>query len=74
LSWSRADLGLWRVAIGIDAPHRAQSIKQLEFTQRDTDFDGVRGEDALKLLPAEEAESWRSYWRDVATLIADHSK
>ncbi len=36
----------------------------------DTDLAGVRDEEALKMLPAEEAERWRAVWRDVRTSLA----
>jgi len=57
--------------MALDATQRAQAIKQLQYAQHDTDFDGVRGDDALKLLPEAEAETWRSYWREVAEPIAN---
>jgi hypothetical protein len=35
----------------------------------DPDFDGVRSEAALNALPVDEAGSWRTLWRDLATVL-----
>jgi hypothetical protein len=41
----------------------------LQHWRRDTDLATVRDTEALKKLPAEEQESWRKLWADVADLL-----
>ena len=47
------------------APEILQSMRNWE---HDTDFNGLRGAEALAKLPADERADWQRLWDDVATL------
>jgi tetratricopeptide (TPR) repeat protein/serine/threonine protein kinase len=70
LAWLRQDLTAWRAWLGREpAEARAPLIKHVENWQDDADLAGVRGADALKILPADERQSWQQLWSDVAGLL-----
>ena len=48
-------------------------IRCLKRFQVDGDFAGVR-DDALKTLPAEQAESWRQLWEQVQATLKQFDK
>jgi serine/threonine-protein kinase len=71
LDWLRADLDAW-CALLEKEPDKARPvvIQKLQHWQRDPDFNGVRGPDALARLPEAEREGWRKLWDDVAATLA----
>ena len=67
--WLRADLALWmKRIIGSGPDDRAVAAKGLQHWQEDSDLAGVRDQDALAKLPADEQEAWRKLWTDVDAL------
>jgi hypothetical protein len=55
--------------------HRCNDVRpgiaqQLAHWLKDTDFNGVRGHDALAKLPEAERQPWRTLWADVAATLA----
>jgi hypothetical protein len=70
LSWLRADLALRRAQLDSGKAADRQEVQaKMRHWQQDTDFAGVRGEQALASLPQEERLAWASLWRDVAALL-----
>jgi tetratricopeptide (TPR) repeat protein len=71
LDWLRAELVtlIWGLADG-PAETAKEVIVQLRHWQQDSDFAGVRGDDALAKLPADERAAWQKLWADVADLLA----
>jgi serine/threonine protein kinase/WD40 repeat protein len=67
LAWLRADLQLWTKQLAGDAAKDTRRV--LEHWQRDSDFIDVRGEEAIKRLPAAEQAQWRALWTEVAELL-----
>jgi serine/threonine protein kinase/tetratricopeptide (TPR) repeat protein len=68
LVWLRAHLDHWRVELEKDSEKfRAGIQKEMQRWQKDSDFDGVRG-DALAKLPEAERQAWQALWDDVAAL------
>ncbi len=53
-------------------PDKARAVARQKIQQwlSDTDFNGVRGPDALAKLPAAEREPWRQLWADIAETVA----
>jgi tetratricopeptide (TPR) repeat protein len=47
---------------------RAKIQEDLQHFQKDTDFNGVRGESALAKLPERERQEWQALWREVEEL------
>jgi hypothetical protein len=43
---------------------------RMQHRLKDSDFAGVRGEEALAKLPEEERPAWRKLWADVAEMLA----
>jgi len=69
-AWLRADLEQWsKQREGGNAEDRQVMRDTLVNWQRDTDLAGVRDAAALKNLPAQEQESWRKLWADIAELV-----
>jgi serine/threonine-protein kinase len=70
LDWLWADLVQWRKRLQAGKPQeQAAAVQTLADWQKDTDQAGVRDEQALAGLPAEEAAAWRKLWADVADLL-----
>jgi tetratricopeptide (TPR) repeat protein len=71
LDWLRADLAAYTNLIaGTNLQTPALVRQRLQDWQRDTDFRGVRGDDALAHLPEAERPAWRALWADVAATLA----
>jgi tetratricopeptide (TPR) repeat protein len=69
LTWLRADLTLRRKQLASAKPaERQEAQRTLGHWQQDSDLAGLRGEEALALLPAGEREEWTKLWVDVETL------
>jgi len=70
LAWLRADLEQWSKRVEGGKPEDRQDARAtLEHWQRDTDLAGVRDADALFKRTAQEQESWRKLWADVAEVL-----
>jgi serine/threonine protein kinase/Tfp pilus assembly protein PilF len=68
--WLKADLALWaRQAASDDPKARAVGQRQLKRWQTDADLAGIRDNDAVMKLPAEEQEACRKLWVEVETLL-----
>ena len=66
LDWLRAALNLRTKEIDDAKPdHRAAKAEWLRVWQQDPDLAGVRDQDALAKLPADEQDAWRQFWADV---------
>jgi tetratricopeptide (TPR) repeat protein len=66
LDWLRADLAAWRRVLEA-APANAPAVAQrLQHWLADSDFDGVRGTQALGCLPEGERRDWQRLWQEVA--------
>jgi serine/threonine protein kinase/Flp pilus assembly protein TadD len=67
--WLRADLEAWRRQLekGPDT-NRPAIAQQLAHWLEDTDFNGVRGEQALAKLPEAERGDWQKLWQEVEAL------
>ena len=65
LGWLRADLS----ASGRLAPTNPAAVRQrLQHWQQDADLAGVRDQDALAKLPADERTAWQKLWAEVEAL------
>jgi tetratricopeptide (TPR) repeat protein len=70
LDWLRADLALRTRQLESGKPaDRAQVQRKLKYWQKDRDLAGIRGEDALAKLPAEERAACEKLWAGVAALL-----
>ena len=69
LKWLRAALAVERAGL-IKVPDQARSIQErrIRHWQEDTDFNGVRGDEALAKLPEAERREWRKLWEEVEEL------
>jgi tetratricopeptide (TPR) repeat protein len=69
LDWLRADLTAWGKLLDKN-PEMAKPAVALMLAHwlQDTDFNGVRGAEALAKLPEGERDDWRQLWNDVVTL------
>jgi tetratricopeptide (TPR) repeat protein len=69
--WLRADLDAWRRLLDTE-PAKAPPLvaQQMRHWLDDTDFNGVRGPDALAKLPEAERKDWQKLWADVADTLA----
>jgi serine/threonine protein kinase/Flp pilus assembly protein TadD len=69
LDWLRSNLDAWRRLLD-KQPDRAGPVvaKKMQHWQQDSDFAGVRGQDALGRLPEAERRDWQGLWADVAAL------
>jgi tetratricopeptide (TPR) repeat protein/serine/threonine protein kinase len=71
LTWLHADLRAWQHLLDRDQLKARTAITQtMRHWLADPDFNGVRGEEALARLPAEERDAWARLWADVADLLA----
>jgi len=71
LDWLRAELDAWRALLDKDpATFRPAVGEQMRHWQNDTDFNGVRGKDALDKLPEAERKEWQKLWADFAEFLA----
>jgi serine/threonine protein kinase/tetratricopeptide (TPR) repeat protein len=69
LAWLRAELGDLRHQLNKEPAKAAPAIlQQLQHWLQDTDFAGVRGDEALARLPEAERADWQKLWADVETL------
>jgi serine/threonine-protein kinase len=70
LAWLRADLTAWTNQLQSGKPaDRAAVQETMQLWQKDEDFAGVRGKDALAALPEVERQAWSKLWEDVAGLL-----
>jgi serine/threonine-protein kinase len=70
LEWLRADLAAYRKLLE-KVPDRAAPLvrERMQRWQKDTDFAGVRGAEALAKLPEAERHDWQKLWADVTDLL-----
>jgi serine/threonine-protein kinase len=70
LEWLRLDLAWWGKALdGGKGQARAQVRAWMQHWRSVGDFAGVRDNDALARLPAEERKEWERFWGEVDALI-----
>jgi tetratricopeptide (TPR) repeat protein len=70
LEWLRLDLAWWGKAFeGPKGQTRVHVQPWMQHWRRVGDFEGVRGNDALARLPAEERKEWERFWAEVDALI-----
>jgi tetratricopeptide (TPR) repeat protein len=70
LDWLRADLKHWtQQAASGNGPVIARLRQMLMHGQTDTDLTGVRDQDALAKLNAEERAAWEKLWAEVAEVL-----
>jgi superkiller protein 3 len=70
LSWLRADLVAYAKLIASGPPAaRNLVLTRLQHWQQDSDLPGLRDQDALVKLPAEERAACERLWADVAALL-----
>jgi serine/threonine protein kinase/tetratricopeptide (TPR) repeat protein len=71
LDWLRPALGLWTARVNQGtAAERAAIQTRLRHWQTDSDLAGIRDQAALAKLPAAERETWRTFWAELAALLA----
>jgi serine/threonine-protein kinase len=71
LTWLRADLDAYDQLLNKDADKGPALVsQQMQRWQRDGDFDGVRGPEALAKLPEAERQAWQQLWADVADTLS----
>jgi hypothetical protein len=71
LDWLTSELQAWhRVLEKEHAKARPAVAQQMRHWLHDTDFNGVRGAEALARLPEAERQPWRQLWADVADTLA----
>jgi serine/threonine protein kinase/Flp pilus assembly protein TadD len=69
LAWLRADLTGWRQELRKEAGTKRNGVRyEMHQWQQDTDFNGVRGDEALAKLPEAERQEWRKLWEEVEEL------
>jgi tetratricopeptide (TPR) repeat protein/serine/threonine protein kinase len=68
LDWLRDELSVWKDVPANQGKERPRVRRALENLQKETDFAGVRGADALSKLPENERQEWRNLWQEVAEL------
>jgi serine/threonine-protein kinase len=69
LTWLQADLALHQKRLERGDPAaRAEAQQKLQSWLRDTDFNSVRGPEALARLSADERTAWAKLWTDVESL------
>jgi tetratricopeptide (TPR) repeat protein len=70
LLWLTADLAHWsEEAHSATSERSATAIKALEHWKADPGLAGVRGEAALRALPADEREGWKRLWDQLDLLL-----
>jgi serine/threonine protein kinase/Tfp pilus assembly protein PilF len=71
LKWLRADLEAWRRRLDEEPTrYRPAVARLLAHWLANTDFAGVRGEQALGKLQAPERQDWQMLWTEAADLLA----
>jgi tetratricopeptide (TPR) repeat protein len=69
LGWLRADLIAWRRILEKEPDQTRPMVRQrLKQWQQNTDFNSVRGTDALAKLPEAERQEWQKLWLEVEEL------
>src|SRR5438132_2736256 len=69
LAWLGEDLTGWRRLFAKEADKaRGRVLKQMQHWQKDPDFAGVRGAEALGRLPEAERQEWQKLWAEVEGL------
>jgi tetratricopeptide (TPR) repeat protein/serine/threonine protein kinase len=69
LTWLRADLAAWDKRLAAQPKQaRAAVLQTMEHWQRDPDFAGVRGPEALAKLPEAERQDWEQLWQEIEAL------
>src|SRR5262249_27896068 len=72
LNWLRAELAAWRRRLEKTPPGaRAAIVRHMQSWQpwqRDPDFAGVHGPQALAALPPDERSDWQKLWQEVNEL------
>src|SRR5262249_48200787 len=69
LDWLRADLKAYRQLMDKSAGKAGPVIAQrMQHWLGDTDFAGLRGEEALAKLPEAERQAWQKLWQEVEVL------
>src|SRR5262249_13308247 len=67
LRWLRADLAMWVRGLNSTSPDAPGAVQRaLQRWLRDTDLAGVRDQEALAKLPADERLAWLALWAEVA--------
>lgn len=75
LDWLQAELAAYRQQLQKNtAASRPRVLKKMEHWQRDRDFIGVRGAEALAKLPKSERREWENLWVEVAALRSHASQ
>jgi tetratricopeptide (TPR) repeat protein len=75
LDWLRAELAAWRQQLADNANNARSAVRQqMEHWQRDPDFAGVRGNEALATLPESERLAWQQLWAQVEETLARAEK
>jgi serine/threonine-protein kinase len=75
LKWLRADLTAWTKELAKDTHEARAAVQQkLKDWQTDADFAGMRGPEALAMLPEAERQPWQTLWSDVADTLARATK
>jgi len=70
LEWLRLELAWSGKALeGGKAQSRALVLRKMQYWLSDGDLAGVRGNDALARIPAEERKEWERLWAEVDALI-----
>jgi serine/threonine-protein kinase len=70
LDWLKADLAVWAQQAESDQPQARTTVRQrLRHWQTDTDLAGVRDQEALAKLPAEERTAWQQLWAEVTKVL-----
>jgi eukaryotic-like serine/threonine-protein kinase len=70
VAWLRADLDYWsKQAESTNATARSAAQQALQHWQSDADLAGIRDRDAVAKLPADERETCRQLWADVADVL-----
>jgi tetratricopeptide (TPR) repeat protein len=71
LGWLRANLEAWGKLLAKDIEKSGPIVRQnMQHWQKDPDFAGVRGTEALARLPEPERSAWQKLWADVADTVA----
>jgi WD40 repeat protein/serine/threonine protein kinase len=71
LGWLRDELAAWRALLDKEpAKTKPMVAQQMQHWLNDPDFKGMRGPDALAMLPETEHKDWQKLWTDVADTLA----
>jgi hypothetical protein len=67
----RADFDAWRKLLDKEPDKVRPAVAgKMQHWLRDTDFQDVRGKEALDKLPEAERHAWQQLWADVAATLA----